>query len=836
MSLVCRNLVCLLLLWGAPAVWAGSPADLTLKSGLKPAKGLTTIFPSGQDMKWRWTLSGTSSAPPAGTRLGWTAEAWDGFRWSGEKEIGQDGSLAFDVPAAHQGWSTLRAELKDAGGAILAKDETTFVVGGTPERGARNFRYGVIGGMRQESGETYQRAIEAIDLLGVDIVRGDFTWNAIQPGPGEWQFGRFDRVVEDLKKRNIDVEGILCYTVQWASTGNRNSANWLDWAHAMPDLGLWLNYVRTTVGHYKDSVKYWEVWNEPDISFWLDTQENYVRLFDETSRAIHSANPKAVVLNGGLALARMGRNVNMPEYFIAHADRANWDIRAYHDYNTFQQMLARNREHLALYRQSPMGKNPVWINEGGHHTLVPDGDRQQAINLVKKMAAAPSLPGVSAYIWYNLNDIKPEGNDPENRFGLVDYYFRPKPAYGAYQNLIRELAPRRFVPRTGDGPKGVWMFLYAGQDEHRLVLWQEGGKGAIPTLLHWPAGDAEVTGAFDMMGNDLPVVHLAGKTIVTISNEPIFLRVKGSTAYPQTEKFLDLPDTLPLLPATTPEVSLSLKNPSERPMNAEVSARVENAPGEPVTSPVNLAAGEARRISLALPTLPEGRDTGRIEISVKPEGADGAIRAMLAYEKAHVIPRRSGENGGLAFDLNQATNIVNLFDTLGRSDQAWKGPSDLSARAEMSYDDEGLQIVVTATDDRHFQEEKGAALWKGDSLQLAMRAASPGAGLLELVVASGPNGTSLSWVEGAPPGSHLPTGSADPAQLPVQVETAGEKTIYRITIPWKILGHQHAPEEGFRLNFLVNDNDGDGRRQWVELSPGIGKQKDSGLFPLFICK
>jgi hypothetical protein len=208
---------------------------------------------------------------------------------------------------------------------------------------------------------------------------------------------------------------------------------------------------------------------------------------------------------------------------------------------------------------------------------------------------------------------------------------------------------------------------------------------------------------------------------------------------------------------------------------------------------------------------------------------------MLAYERAHVIPRRSGEAGGLAFDLNQATQIVNLFDTLGQSDQAWKGPSDLSARAELAYDDDALQVVVTVTDDRHFQEGKGAGLWKGDSLQLSMRAASPGAGLLAIDAAAGPDGASMAWVESAPPEGRLPAGGADPARLPVRVETEDEKTVYRITIPWKILGYQHPPEEGFRLSFLVNDNDATGRRQWVELSPGIGKQKDPGLFPLFIC-
>ena len=35
------------------------------------------------------------------------------------------------------------------------------------------------------------------------------------------------------------------------------------------------------------------------------------------------------------------------------------------------------------------------------------------------------------------------------------------------------------------------------------------------------------------------------------------------------------------------------------------------------------------------------------------------------------------------------------------------------------------------------------------------------------------------------------------------------------------------------MNFIINDDDGQGRKGWVQLSDGIGKDKNADLFMLF---
>ena len=67
----------------------------------------------------------------------------------------------------------------------------------------------------------------------------------------------------------------------------------------MPQLEPWLAYVRAGVARYKGRIHTWEVWNEPNIGFWLSSNEDYVRLLKATYTAIKSVDPTARVTMGG---------------------------------------------------------------------------------------------------------------------------------------------------------------------------------------------------------------------------------------------------------------------------------------------------------------------------------------------------------------------------------------------------------------------------------------------------------------------------------------------------------------------------------------------------------
>ncbi len=203
-----------------------------------------------------------------------------------------------------------------------------------------------------------------------------------------------------------------------------------------------------------------------------------------------------------------------------------------------------------------------------------------------------------------------------------------------------------------------------------------------------------------------------------------------------------------------------------------------------------------------------------------------------------MIPHTTGNDGKepkLECVLNRRENVVNLAEGLGQADRDWKGPHDLSATAALTYDDTALHLAIDVEDDMHFQTGNPFKLWEGDGLQIALKMNDSDLSYLQAELAYVPGKGPVAWVDKAPSHSRLAIGAL-PEEVTRTASREGSVTHYRIDFPWSSLGLNGPPQGAFRFSFLANDNDGAGRKQWIELSPGIGRQQDPFLFPLFLCK
>lgn len=153
-------------------------------------------------------------------------------------------------------------------------------------------------------------------------------------------------------------------------------------------------------------------------------------------------------------------------------------------------------------------------------------------------------------------------------------------------------------------------------------------------------------------------------------------------------------------------------------------------------------------------------------------------------------------------------------------------PRDLNASAFLSGSDKGLVITVDVDDDKFFQPFSNLGdLWQGDSVQLSV-APLTGQKSLSLMLAL-LAGKPTVLVE-----TRLnPDTKPEDFQLSVIDSANGDGPLqYTVTIPWSALpGIQNE----CRISLLVNDNDGDGRKGWIEFHSGIGSFKDTSLFGLY---
>jgi xylan 1,4-beta-xylosidase len=111
------------------------------------------------------------------------------------------------------------------------------------------------------------------------------------------------------------------------------------WAYPPKDYDKWGGLVEAWVRHSVERYGkaevltwYWELWNEPDISYWKGTPEEYNRLYDVTARAVKRALPGAKV--GGPATTGPGsaKAAAFLQQFLQHCDRTGTplDFITYH--------------------------------------------------------------------------------------------------------------------------------------------------------------------------------------------------------------------------------------------------------------------------------------------------------------------------------------------------------------------------------------------------------------------------------------------------------------------------------------------------------------------------
>ncbi|MGA1984351.1 MAG: beta-xylosidase [Acidobacteriaceae bacterium] len=91
------------------------------------------------------------------------------------------------------------------------------------------------------------------------------------------------------------------------------------------DYAMWGELVRTVVAHFvqrygRDQVATWyfEVWNEPDISYWQGTPEQYFKLYDYSVAGVRAALPEARVGGPGSTGPGSQRAITFLTNFLNH--------------------------------------------------------------------------------------------------------------------------------------------------------------------------------------------------------------------------------------------------------------------------------------------------------------------------------------------------------------------------------------------------------------------------------------------------------------------------------------------------------------------------------------
>jgi hypothetical protein len=234
-------------------------------------------------------------------------------------------------------------------------------------------------------------------------------------------------------------------------------------------------------------------------------------------------------------------------------------------------------------------------------------------------------------------------------------------------------------------------------------------------------------------------------------------------------------------------------------------------------------------LDLPIPAALRGRygTSLPVGVTVGLRGQKPFARFQIPVPLAAFVPKDSAEP---TFRLAGHDRVVNLFEAdPNRKQLLWTGPDDLSVNASLRRTDTHLDLDFAVRDDIHRQPNRGADVWQGDGIQLAFTV--PGQdGFWEIGLSRSDAGESLVHVW------HRPKGFASPAaQIELTTESQPGGVNYRVRLPLAAFGlTAENMQAGIRLSFLVNDDDGEGRESWTELSEGIGRRKEPSRFPFVV--
>lgn len=239
--------------------------------------------------------------------------------------------------------------------------------------------------------------------------------------PSAW-FDRYDQVMEEYEKLGINVVGMLAYG---PTPGDFQK----------PRPGDWELMVRKVVQRYKDQVKVWEVWNEPDSPTYLTPHnpETFQPIMEQAYTLIKEIQPEAIVLNGGLASPNADFAKQMLENYGASFDAFAFHVYTCRDPN--HDSLIAQLEQLREVMVAAGRTDNAWVTEIGCSTESPGITRErQAAYLQEAGEILFDTGWIERIFVYNIRD-RDIDDAYENQFGLWDLEFRPYPAWHWYRKL-----------------------------------------------------------------------------------------------------------------------------------------------------------------------------------------------------------------------------------------------------------------------------------------------------------------------------------------------------------------------------------------------------------------
>jgi len=276
--------------------------------------------------------------------------------------------------------------------------------------------------------------------------RIDLNWLHMEPSKGNFNWGPIDAVVNSANQRGIHLYAGLGYTPGWANGGQGGTV-------PPTDPNDWKDFVRAVVNRYKDSIRHYGMWNEPDLDqFFSGTTSQYINIIlVPGAEAIREADPTALRCAPDLA----GDSDFLEDVLNAAKDYV--DVVTVHKYDEQVSEIMKkfdgwhlpwqDKNYKEVLEDTGAWGKAVWFTEVGWPTA--DGthvdevtEQEQADLYVELLDEVRQRPWINKIFFYELKD-DPTAGIP--KWGILYDSLGEKLAYGAYRDYVSAHPPSEAV-------------------------------------------------------------------------------------------------------------------------------------------------------------------------------------------------------------------------------------------------------------------------------------------------------------------------------------------------------------------------------------------------------
>ncbi len=297
------------------------------------------------------------------------------------------------------------------------------------------------------SEEDLKKSVALMKEAGVGWVRMDFLWQDIESQEGEFDFIKYDRIVKIVYENGINMLGLFNYNSGWAAACGK-------WNCPPKENKFFVNYAVAVINRYKDKIKYWEVWNEPDSAVYWSTQDglkSYCSLLKDVYVAAKKADPECKILNGGFA-----EGISSINQLYDNGSKDYFDIMNIHifynpmDANAIKGVMNQARLTYKIMSRNGDGAKKIWVTEigcpGVKIGIKKDkwwlGDNpteeEQAGWVSDVYTELLKDKNVEKVFWAFFRDCDKHWDNGVDHFGLIRWDFSRKPSFEAYKKCVEK--------------------------------------------------------------------------------------------------------------------------------------------------------------------------------------------------------------------------------------------------------------------------------------------------------------------------------------------------------------------------------------------------------------